>query len=152
MAINPDHRNGWQESGPSPDPHHQSSEPSAKPATNGHAQIGGVFGLYAPLLLRNGYSPDPIEPGAKRPLGAIGDWNRFRTTPLTSDEIAAIATQHPNAGLRVVGGYGGPLALDIDTHKMDNRLAIDTLLGGGAVAKRGPGRAPGGGRRPPGPT
>jgi hypothetical protein len=84
MAINQDDRNGWQAGGPSADPHHDSTEFSAKPARNGHAQIG-AFGDCAPLLRRNGYSPVPIEPGEKRPLGAIGDWNRLRIAPLTDD-------------------------------------------------------------------
>jgi hypothetical protein len=135
MAIKPDYRNGWQHAGPSLDPHHQHNRPFkdhfAKPATN------GAFGLHAPLLLKNGYSPVPEEPGEKRPLGAVGDWNRFRSTPLTVDEIADIATKHPNAGLGVVGGYGGLVPIDIDTDNVDIRMAIDTVLGGPLVAKRG---------------
>ena len=37
----------------------------------------GPFGLCAPLLIRNGYSPIPIQPASKRPLSAIGDWSRL---------------------------------------------------------------------------
>jgi hypothetical protein len=137
MAISPDHRSDWQQvDGSSPDSLYQDNDSSANPATNEHAHIGG-FGLYAPLLLRIGYSPDPIEPGAKRPLGAIGDWNRLRITPLTYDEIAAIDAEHPEAGLGVVGGYGGLVPIDIDTDNINIRMAIDTVLGGPLVAKRG---------------
>ena len=71
---------------PTPD-RHEHQEPVANPhenGANGHAQVEATsFGLYAPLLLRYAYSPVPIKPGEKRPLGAIGDWNRLRTTPLT---------------------------------------------------------------------
>src|SRR6476646_7272256 len=123
MAINSD-RNGWQHAGPSFGPHYQHNG-SARSAMNGHTQVG-LFGLHAPLLLKNGYSPVPIEPGEKRPLGAIGDWNRSRVTPLTDEEIAAIATEHPDAGLGVVGGYGGVTPCDIDTDDVDIRGAIDT--------------------------
>ena len=59
MAINQDDRNRWHAGAPSAVHHdHDRTELSAKPGRNGHAQIG-AFGLYAPLLLRNGYSPDP---------------------------------------------------------------------------------------------
>src|SRR5262245_5010790 len=83
---------------------HQAELLHANVATHSHAHSGlNAFGLNAPLLLRNGYSPVPIEPGEKRPLGAIADWNRLRVTPLTADEIADIAKKHPHAGLGVVG-------------------------------------------------
>src|SRR5262249_4349253 len=42
-----------------------------------------------------------------------------------------------NAGLGVVGGYGGLVPIDIDTDNVDIRMAIDTVLGGPLVAKRG---------------
>jgi hypothetical protein len=115
-----------------------SQEPPPSNPPNGHAQIGTTpFGLYAPLLLRNGYSPVPIEPGDKRPLGAIGDWNRLRQAPLTVDEIAAIAAEYPNAGLGVVGGYGDLVPIDIDTEDPDICAAIDVVLREPLVSKRG---------------
>ena len=106
------------------------TEPDARPG-------GTLFGLYAPLLLQGGYSPVPIEPGDKRPLGAIGDWNRLRTTPLTDDEIAAIATAHPRAGLGVAGCYGGLVPLDIDTETVSILQAAEPVVGDAIVAKRG---------------
>src|SRR5262252_8785727 len=107
--------------------------------TNGHAQGNGAntFGLYAPLLLRNGYSPVPIEPGAKRPLGALGGWDRLRVTPFTDDEISDIARKYPTAGLGLVGGYRGLVPIDIDTDDPDIKAAIDTVLPKCLVAKRG---------------
>jgi Bifunctional DNA primase/polymerase, N-terminal len=123
-----------------PDKHHRPvTEPHANAATNGHATVAGtsIFGLYAPLLLRNGYSPVPIEPGCKRPLAAVGDWNRLRVTPLTDDEIVAIGTEYPNAGLGVLGGYRGLVPIDIDTEDADIQAAIDAVLPDYLVAKRG---------------
>src|SRR5262245_39793852 len=85
-------------------------------ATEIRSKFGAtIFGLHAPRLLVGGYSPVPIEPGAKRPLAAIGDWSRLRTTPLTTEEIDAIAERWPNAGIGVVGGFGGNTPIDIDT-------------------------------------
>lgn len=87
-----------------------------------------TFGIHAPLLLRNGYSPLPVEPGAKRPLGTIGDWGRFRDTPLTLDEIGAIAARHPDVGIGVVGGYNGLVPIDIDSEDEAIIAAITTAL------------------------
>ena len=70
------------------------------------AQLGlGIFGLFAPLCRQVGYSSVPIEPYGKRPLAALGPWDRLRTIPLTLDEIAAIDAAHPHAGLGVAGGF-----------------------------------------------
>ena len=99
--------------------------------------LSTLFGLYAPLLLRNGYSPVPIEPGSKRPLGAIGGWSRLRSTPLTEAEVAAIAAEHPCAGLGVVGGYRGLVPIDFDTEDRDVLTAINSVLPYAIVAKRG---------------
>ena len=96
-----------------------------------------LFGLHAPPLVRNGYSPVPIEPGSKRPLGAFGDWSRLRTTPLTDDEIAAIAAEHPNAGLGVAGGYRGLVPIDFDTEDKDILAAVNAVLPHAMIAKRG---------------
>jgi hypothetical protein len=107
-------------------------------AASGHAHTEpNAFGLYAPLLRRNGYSPVPIEPRSKRPLAAIGDWNRLRATPLTDEEIAVIARKYPNAGLGLLGGYRGLVPIDIDTDDADIQAAIDTVLPKYLVAKRG---------------
>jgi hypothetical protein len=105
-------------------------------AVNGAGQTT-LFGLYAPLLLRNGYSPVPIEPGSKRPLSAIGDWSRLREIPLTQAEITTIAAEHRQAGLGVAGGYGGLVPIDIDTADKDILAAIATVLPEPIVSKRG---------------
>jgi hypothetical protein len=96
-----------------------------------------TFDLYAPLLLQGGYSPLPIEPGSKRPLGALGDWARLRTTPLTLDEVATIAAHHPDAGLGVVGGFSNLVPIDVDAEDETIIAAINTALPPPLVSKRG---------------
>jgi Bifunctional DNA primase/polymerase, N-terminal len=138
MEIDPPTpNNGWPDV--SPDlPHDGAAHAHANGAVNGHSYIGtNTFGLYAPLLLRNGYSPAPIESGGKRPLAAIGDWNRLRATPLTEGEISAIAAAYPNAGLGVLGGYNGLVPIDIDTEDPDIQAVIYAVLPEYLVAKRG---------------
>src|SRR6516225_6054602 len=131
MHSDPEQQDGQQEiGGDHPHEHHlPGTNAHANGTTNGRAGMAGtsVFELHAPLLLRNGYSPVPIEPGDKRPLGAIDDWNRLRQVPLTAEELAAIAAEHPNAGLGVVGGYGGLVPIDIDTEDPNIRAAIDAV-------------------------
>jgi hypothetical protein len=105
-------------------------------ALNGAGQTT-LFGLYAPLLLRNGYSPVPIEPCSKRPLSAFGDWSRLREISLTEAEIATIAAEHRHAGLGVAGGYGGLVPIDIDTEDKEILAVIATVLPEPLVAKRG---------------
>jgi hypothetical protein len=135
MEIDPEHHNCWP--GPPPDSHHDDANVYTNGA-NGHAHARtNAFALYAPLLLRNGYSPVPIEPGAKRPLGVIGDWNRLRITPLTDNEIASLGKEYPNVGLGVVGGYRGLVPIDIDSEDPDIQAAINTVLPNYLVAKRG---------------
>jgi hypothetical protein len=130
-----DQHDGQQEAGPFPD--NRTSKPHANGATKGYAIGTNIFGLYGTPLLRNGYSPVAIEPGDKRPHGALGEWNRLRTTPLTNDEIAAFAKEHPDAGLGVLGGYNGLVPIDVDTEDRDILARIDTVLGEPLVAKRG---------------
>jgi hypothetical protein len=114
------------------------TDTTAVPKPSVQASSGyGPFGLYAPLLLRNGYSPVPIHPGSKRPLGAIGDWSRLRETALNEAEIATIAAEHPDAGIGVAGGYRGLIPIDFDTEDKEILAAINTVLPDALVAKRG---------------
>ena len=136
MEIDPDQPDSHREAGSSPS--QQSDKPSVNGATKGHAHPGaGAFSMYARLLRRNGYSSLPIEPGGKRPLAAIGDWNRLRVTPLTDEEIDEIVKRHPYAGLGVAGGYRGLVPIDIDTEEPDIQAAIDNVLPEYLVGKRG---------------
>lgn len=96
-----------------------------------------TFGVHAPLLLQNGYSPVPIEPGRKRPLGVIGDWNRLRDKPLTPEDIDRIAKSHPTVGLGVIGGFGGLVPVDVDTDEEAIVAAIAAALPPPQVSKRG---------------
>jgi hypothetical protein len=116
----------------------KAAEVSSDGAVEIRRRLGySTFGDHAPLLLANGYSPLPIEPNAKRPLAVLGDWGRLRTAPLTPEDIAAIAAQHPDAGLGVVGGYGGLVPVDIDTDDEEIVAAIMTALPPPLVGKRG---------------
>jgi hypothetical protein len=136
-GSDPEKSDGPQESSPFPD-HPKKTRSNGALNGSGHTQAGAnAFGLCAPLLLRNGYSPVPIEPGGKRPLGAISDWNRLRIRPLTEAEIADIATNNPNAGLGVLGGYRGLVPIDIDTDDRAILAAINGVVPDYLVAKRG---------------
>jgi hypothetical protein len=141
MHSDPEQQDSQQETGGDhPHEHHlPGTNAHANGTTNGQAGMAGtsMFELHAPLLRRNGYSPVPIEPGEKRPLGAIGDWNRLRATPLTDDDIARVGKMYPYAGVGVVGGYRGLVPIDIDTEDQEIRAAIDRVLPDYLVAKRG---------------
>jgi hypothetical protein len=93
---------------------------------------------HALALLRNGYSPVPIEPNHQRPLAALGlGWERLRTTPLTPDEIAQIYAGHPDAGLGVAGGFNRLAPIDVDTEVTEIVAAVQAILPVPLVAKRG---------------
>ena len=96
---------------------------------------GGSFACFATALLEGGYSPVPIEPQEKRPV--LGGWDRLRLDPLTPEEIAAIAIQHPDAGLGVAGGYNGLVPFDIDTEDPKILAAIAGVLPKSFVGKKG---------------
>jgi hypothetical protein len=106
---------------------------------NGASHRAGSAGLaqYAHLLLKNGYSPVPIEPHDKRPLAALGNWDRLRTTPLTPSEITQIYAKYPTAGLGVAGGYNGLVPIDDDTDDPEISAAVDPVLPVPLVSKRG---------------
>jgi hypothetical protein len=105
---------------------------------------------HALALLRNGYSPVPIEPNHQRPLAGVGDWNRLRATPLTPYEIAQIYAKHPTAGLGVAGGFNGLVPIDKDTDDLEISAAVDAVLPVPLVAKRGRRGSTGFGRDPSG--
>src|SRR5262249_44337989 len=101
-------------------------------------RIGSAeFARCALLLLKNGYSPVLIEPNDKRPLAALGDWNRLRTTPLTLSETPHLFADHPTAGLGVAGGYNGLVPIDKDTDDPEINAAADSVLPEPLVSKRG---------------
>jgi hypothetical protein len=96
-----------------------------------------TFSRYAPALVSGGYSPVPIQEGSKRPLPALGDWSRLRSSPLTIDQIATIGDQHPYAGIGIVGGFGGVVPIDIDTDDPEITATIHSVLPATEVSKRG---------------
>src|SRR4029078_4295838 len=71
------------------------------------------------------------------PLGVLGDWSRLRTSPLTLDEIAAISALHPDAGLGVVGGFGGLVPIDVDAEDDEIFTVINAALPSPLVSKKG---------------
>ena len=102
-----------------------------------HLPCVGPFAATASLLLQAGYSPIPIEPGDKRPLAALGGWDRLRTTPLTLDAIAVFEATHPNAGVGVAGGFSGLVPIDFDTEDEDILAAVRSALPEPLVDKKG---------------
>jgi hypothetical protein len=101
--------------------------PPCEPAAGGFTQT-------APTLLRLGYSPIPIRLGTKRP--AISNWSRACEAPLSAEEIAVLAERFPDAGVAVATGYGGLVAVDVDTDDPDIVRALLKVLGEAAVSRR----------------
>jgi hypothetical protein len=94
MNDDPEQPDARRQSGRFPD--HQQHSKKPNDATNGRAHVGiNAFGLYARLLLRNGYSPVPIEPGDKRPLGALGV-GRTMTTITCRNRAGRISLKFPH--------------------------------------------------------
>ena len=103
----------------------------------------GAFADIGARLIKNGYAAIPIMPGTKMP-GVLknGEWvgmeeweSRFiRKRP--SQALIARWSQS-GAGVGVVGGVGGMVAIDIDTENVAIRAAFDTLLPPTSVRKIG---------------
>lgn len=135
-----------------------------KPRTNGvaaHALANGrdpvkseraaphgspPFAAHASRILELGYSPLPIEPGAKRPAAVLHGgsaewqpWSDYCETPLAEGGIGVLASMAPY-GLGVACGYGGLVAIDIDTDTPEIVAAIEAVLPVCVVASAG-GRA-----------
>lgn len=86
-------------------------------------------------LLDGGYSPVPLRPGEKRPLGE--SWDRLRHTALTPAQIADLTSRHPNLGLGVAGGFNGLVPVDIDTVNPVIVQAAVSVLPEPIVCKKG---------------
>jgi len=103
----------------------------------------GAYGEHADHLLERGYAPLPIVPGSKRPgYRVAGMWiglsnwqRRLNSGPPPEAERRRWAAS--DAGVGVLGGYRGLVAVDIDTEDPAIRQAIDEVLPPSPVSKRG---------------
>jgi hypothetical protein len=103
----------------------------------------GAFAQIAERLIERGYGALPIIPGTKRPgVLSNGQWiglprwqTRFRNRAPSETEL-----QHwseGDTGVGVLGGFGGMVAIDVDTDSAEIRAAIDAVLPGTTVRKVG---------------
>lgn len=99
------------------------------------SEIAYPFREYAAQLHVAGYSPIPIIPGTKRP--ALRSWSNFCETPLTPERIRDYAERHPTAALGIALGYGGVVAVDVDTVEPEQCAAINAVLPASPVVKTG---------------
>ena len=97
--------------------------------------MDGAFLMFAEALLDAGYSPLPVIPGRKKP--ALKGWSNCCETPLSRERIRDYAGRWPKAGLGLALGYGGVLALDIDTIDGRQIEAVCSTLPPSPVAKMG---------------
>jgi hypothetical protein len=104
----------------------------------------GAFAQIAERLIERGYAVVPIIPGTKRPGVLLKDdewvglpeWqNRYKKRPPSKRELARWS--QGDAGIGVVGGAGGMVALDIDTDDPIIRTALAAVVPGTTVRKIG---------------
>lgn len=117
----------------------------AKTQKAGNAASRGLrpFAAYALELLALGYSPLPVEPGQKRPAAVLHGgsaewqpWSDYCETPLSTDEIAILASGAAY-GLGLACGYGGLVAIDIDTDDAEVVAAVHAVHPARMIGKRG---------------
>ncbi len=95
----------------------------------------GPFSKHANTLLLNGYSPLTILPGTKRPTEK--EWSERCETPLDVQGIERLCREFPKAGVGVACGYGGLVAIDVDTDDPVIIAAIEAVLPEALITKRG---------------
>jgi hypothetical protein len=108
---------------------HRKVMPAAAPDVN------SAFRIFAEVLHGRGYSPLPIVPGQKRPT--LKSWSDYCAAPLSPERIRDYAVRRPRAGLGVALGYGGVIALDVDTEEPEKLAAICAAIPPSPVAKAG---------------
>jgi hypothetical protein len=106
-------------------------------------KITSPYNSIAKRLIALGYAAIPILPGSKVPGGrhegrwvAEANWQRFCYRLPTKYELSAWATW-PEAGVCVVLGFDGVIAVDIDTDDPAITAAIMSVLPESPVGKRG---------------
>lgn len=100
----------------------------------------GAFAQYARVLLDRGFSPIPIVPNSKRPLGQCAfydHWNELRKEALIPRQIDSLIRTNPNLGLGVAGGYNCLVPIDFDTDNPAIKRAAFHALPKVKVAKQG---------------
>jgi predicted P-loop ATPase len=95
----------------------------------------GPFAAHARNLIINGYSPIPIRPGEKRPLGT--EWETLRDAPISEEQIREVIGLWPKAGIGVAGGFNGLVPIDVDTDDEAIRIAVRKALPAPVVVKKG---------------
>jgi hypothetical protein len=95
----------------------------------------GPFSILAEYMLQGGYSPVPLVPGTKRPMG--DEWNRLKVKAMAAEEIRSLWRLEPRLGLGVAGGFNGLVPVDIDTEDGDVVSAILSAIPTPTVVKRG---------------
>lgn len=101
--------------------------PSPALKVNAHREfLSGAFLEYAGTLRAAGYSPLPIIPGTKRP--GLKEWSNYCAEPMTPERIQDYGERRPMAGLGVALGYGGVVAVDVDTVDPEQLAAIRATL------------------------
>lgn len=98
-------------------------------------KVNGAFREFAAALHAAGYSPLPIVPGTKRP--ALRAWSDFCAMPMTPERIRDYSDRRRGAGLGIALGYGGVLAVDVDTVDAEQLAAIRAILPPSTVTKAG---------------
>jgi Bifunctional DNA primase/polymerase, N-terminal/Protein of unknown function (DUF3987) len=103
----------------------------------------GAFGDIAARMIERGYAVVPIIPGTKRPgVLSNGQWiglprwqTRYNGRAPSETELAHWS--EGDTGIGVLGGFGGMVAIDVDTDDGAIRTALDTVLPGSTVRKVG---------------
>jgi hypothetical protein len=103
----------------------------------------GPYAEHADRLLERGYAPLPIMPGSKRPgyyvagmwIGLANWQRRFNSGPPSDTERRRWGAN--GAGLGVLGGYRGLVAIDLDTEDPALVNAILAVVPPSAIRKRG---------------
>lgn len=98
------------------------------------ASNDSAFVRFAQRLITVGYSPLPIAPGQKRP--DLTGWQQAAGEQMSGELLGNFIHQNRH-GLGVACGFGGLVAIDIDTEDPDIMAAVRTALPESTVAKRG---------------
>jgi hypothetical protein len=104
----------------------------------------GVYAELSERLIERGYGALPIMPGTKRPgflfagcwIG-LANWQRRFNNNGAPSPMDRIGWGAGDAGLGVVGGYHGLVAIDVDTDDPAVTAALRTVLPPSPVRKRG---------------
>ncbi len=115
--------------------------PSPQAGKPGRAQKSvkdslSVFSASAPSFLENGYSPVPriVQDGRGRP--AVRGWSDLCERQATEHELKQWAAI-PDADVALACGFGGFVAIDVDTDDVEILAAVVAALPHCIVARRG---------------